>query len=238
LISSNCTCNCLAGYIGAACSKGFYIGPIEFLGNSQYNFTIKVVGSFYVGDQLVLAKEGAQGFNSKGEVIEEGHVFICRPKTKVNLTHCPKTASNITKLPLSLTLTGGSYVLYYNKNLGYNEAGVDNGYKLDENNPSKAKKFLPMKTPKKTIQPNPPKKKPTNTPTPKKKPTNTPTPIKKPVKNPTKKPTNTPTPIKKPVKNPTKKPVTKPVKNPTKKPAKKPVTKPNKKPAKKPANKQ
>jgi len=138
LDSSTCTCTCLGGFTGALCEDGYQIVAAKINADSSVSLTIDTFGVFHKGDQFFLSFAGSEGFNAQGTLLLVAYpIDICGTKdlTQMQFSDCPERTvvnANVGKLK------PGSYVVYLNKNLGFNELGQDKGYAFDVHQPSQA----------------------------------------------------------------------------------------------------
>jgi len=138
LDSDACTCACTAGISGVNCDEGFEITSAIKSANNFYTLTMTTFGSkFHQGDQFYMTVPGPAGYlNGKFNLATNTRPFpICGEKDLVNKQFVPCPANTVVTSP-PLRIRAGSYVIYYNQNLGFNEKGVDKTYRTDSNNPS------------------------------------------------------------------------------------------------------
>jgi len=136
LNSTTCACKCPAGFSGLSCENGYRITRSVKNADGTYTLTITTYGSkFNVGDQFYLSLAGSAGFSNGVLEIVTDAIDICGPKptTTGGLVPCP--ANTVVTAP-DLVIDPGSYVVYYNQNLGVNELRQDKGYTYDTARPS------------------------------------------------------------------------------------------------------
>jgi len=138
LDSAACSCACTAGFSGLNCDDGYAITSSTKNADGTFTLTMTAFGSkFHQGDQFYLAQAGAAGIVNGVLQLAASAIPICGAKDLTNkaFVSCP---ANTVATAASLQINAGSYVIYYNQNLGFNELGTDKGYTFSTKKPSAA----------------------------------------------------------------------------------------------------
>jgi len=137
LVSSQCSCTCKPGYSGPLCGDGYEISKVQKNTDGSVVITISTSGSsFHKGDQFYLAMAGSAGFDANGVLqLAAQPINLCGPKD-LNVHTFVSCGTGYVVSTIPIFVDPGSYVIYYNKNLGFNELGQDKGYTFDTTQPS------------------------------------------------------------------------------------------------------
>jgi len=138
--AESCTCTCPAGLSGITCTDGYGITGATANGDGTVTVTMMAYGTkFNVGDRFILAKAGADGYNSDGKIVNyapDGGPLVCGA-VEAGATEMVGCAGD-DEVETTAQLDSGDYVIYYFKYLGFNELGQDKGYSLNTKEPSVA----------------------------------------------------------------------------------------------------